>query len=142
MAREVNASTERYYGTGHHQIIMQQQSCSSAFNCGQEYSTLEAKINMLTDRVNELEKDRKRKLELMDRVSGLINLQRYIIIMLPIVGLAIVGIIAYFLCSKSTALYSILGLLGMSAIINSFFVPKQIKDLEKKIKMLEDESKK
>lgn len=135
MQRENTSTGGKFSNT--RQYVTQQQSCSSAFNCGQEYHALDLKLQLLAERVEDLEEDRKMKNLLLERTGSLIQIIRIILVLLPIVEIAVVGVVAYFLNNKSAIIYSLVGLIGLTTLINGFFLPKQIKDLEKRIEHVE-----
>lgn len=140
MIRETISSQSHYTNPRQSQYIMSQQSCSSAFNCGYEYNVMETKLTLLSERVSELEADREKQIDFFNKASKLIQIQRYILIILPIIELIIVGVVAYFFSSINSILYVVVGLIGITTIINGFFVPKQIKDLEKRVESVEKQA--
>lgn len=123
--------------TSNSQYIRQQQSCSSAFNCGAEYKALEARFNEISNRVVELENENKQKAGYYKQAKSLIQLQRFILVLLPVIELLIIGCVVYYFNQKNVFAYSLIGLVGLTTLINGFFLPKQIKEIEKRVDKLE-----
>lgn len=119
------------------QYIRQNQSCGSAFNCGAEYAALQAQVEQLTTNVERLECESKETHKYVQAATGLIKLQRFLLVLLPLVELIVVGLVIYFFSNSNVVGYTIIGLIGLTTLINGFYLPNQIKSLEERLSKIE-----
>lgn len=115
-------------------------NCSSAFNCGAEYSTMKMQVDLLSERVESLEMDKKKTSKYVSVAVNLMKLQRFLLILLPIVELIVVGIVMYLFAGHNAIGYTVIALIGISTVINGFALPKQMKDIEDRLSKIEDKS--
>lgn len=119
------------------QYVRQSQSCGSAFNCGAEYAALQAQVEQLAKQVERLECESKETHKYVQAATGLIKLQRFLLILLPLVELIVVGLVIYFFSNSNVVGYTIIGLVGLTTLINGFYLPNQMKNLEERISKVE-----
>lgn len=119
------------------QYVRQSQSCGSAFNCGAEYAALQAQVEQLTAKVEQLECESKETYKYVEAATGLIKLQRFLLVLLPLVELIVVGLVIYFFSNSNVVGYTIIGLIGLTTLINGFYLPNQMKSLEERLSKIE-----
>lgn len=119
------------------QYVRQNQSCGSAFNCGAEYAALQAQVEQLAIKVERLECESKETHKYVQAATGLIKLQRFLLILLPLVELVVVGLVIYFFSNSNVVGYTIIGLIGLTTLINGFYLPNQMKNLEERLSRVE-----
>lgn len=119
------------------QYVRQNQSCGSAFNCGAEYAALQAQVEQLTTKVERLECESKETHKYVQAATGLIKLQRFLLVLLPLVELIVVGLVIYFFSNSNVVGYTIIGLVGLTTLINGFYLPNQIKSVEERLSKIE-----
>ena len=113
-------------------------NCSSAFNCGAEYSAMKMQIDLLSERVKQLEDEAKKTSKYISTAVSLLKLQRFLLILLPIVELIVIGIVMYIFANHNLIGYTVIGLIGITTIINGWALPKQMKDIESRLCKVED----
>ncbi len=119
------------------QYVRQNASCGSAFNCGAEYASLQARVEQLATQVERLECESKETHKYVQAATGLIKLQRFLLILLPLVELVVVGLVIYFFSDSNVVGYTIIGLVGLTTLINGFYLPNQMKSLEERLSRVE-----
>ena len=138
MANTNNNSTTSRRSTSS-QYVKSNQSCGSAFNCGAEYSALQSQVDHLLGRLEQLEHEKEQSKKYVQLATKLINLQRFMLILLPIVELMVIGLVIYFFSHSNIVVYSIISLIGLSTIINGLVLPTQMKNIEERIDKIESQ---
>lgn len=119
-------------------FINKSQTCGSSFNCGSEYTLLKIKVEDLSKKVENLENENNNIKRYYEDARKLITLQRYILVILPIISLIIVGLVIYFFNNNNYIVFSIIGFLGLSIFTNGINLPKSLEELERKVEKLEN----
>lgn len=135
-----NSSSSRRSTSTQSQYVRPSQSCGSAFNCGAEYAALQAQVEQLSERVEQLEYEKEQSNKYVQTATSLIKLQRFLLILLPLVELIVVGLVIYFFSNSNVVGYTIIGLVGLTTLINGFYLPNQMKSIEERISKIESNS--
>lgn len=138
MANTNNNSTTSRRSTSS-QYVKSNQSCGSAFNCGAEYAALQSQVDHLLGRLEQLEHEKEQSKKYVQLATKLINLQRFMLILLPIVELIVIGLVIYFFSHSNIVVYSIISFIGISIIINGLVLPTQMKNIEERIDKIESQ---
>lgn len=132
-----NTVPSRRNASAQSQYVRSGQSCGSAFNCGAEYAALQAQVEVLSERVEQMEYQNEQSGKYVQAATALIKLQRFLLILLPIIEVIVVGIVIYFFSEWNAVGYTIIGLVGVTTIINGFYLPNQMKNIEDRVSKIE-----